>query len=121
MEALEWRQGHKILLIGNSGSSFSTSIRQAHFSEKFRMPHVEQFKANTDPQEHVRRYQSVTVQYDYDDVLLCRMFPQTLGDHGSRWFGGLVSRSIRNFEELIQAFTRQFMGNIQRRKSISVL
>ncbi|KAK3218502.1 hypothetical protein Dsin_012472 [Dipteronia sinensis] len=44
-----------------------------------------------------------------------------LGDQGSRWFSGLASRSIRNFEELIQVFRRQFMGNIQCRKSISVL
>ncbi|KAK3218645.1 hypothetical protein Dsin_012615 [Dipteronia sinensis] len=85
------------------------------------MPHVEQLKANTNLQEHVRRYQSAMVQYDYDDVLLCRMFPQTIVDQGSRWFGGLASGSIRNFEELIQAFTCQFMGNIQQRKSISVL
>ena len=49
------------------------------------------------------------------------MFPHTLGDHGSRWFGGLTGGLIRNFEELIQAFTRQFIRNIQMRKSISVL
>ncbi|KAK3221365.1 hypothetical protein Dsin_008390 [Dipteronia sinensis] len=85
------------------------------------MPHVEQFKANTDLQEHVKRYQSVMVQYDYDDPLMCRMFPQTLGDQGSRWFGGLTGESIRNFDELIQAFTRQFMGNIQRKKSIPII
>ncbi|KAK3221609.1 hypothetical protein Dsin_008634 [Dipteronia sinensis] len=85
------------------------------------MPHGEQFKANTYLQEHDRRYQSAMAQYDYDNTLLCRMFPQTLGDQGFRWFGGLTGRSIRNFEELIQAFTKQFMRNIQRRKSISVL
>ncbi|KAK3212511.1 hypothetical protein Dsin_017217 [Dipteronia sinensis] len=96
IEALEWRQGHRNLLICNFGSPFTALIRQERFLEKFRRPHVEQFKANTDPQEHVRR-------------------------SGSRWFGGLASGSIRNFVELIQEFTRQFIGNIQRRKSISVL
>ncbi|KAK3229501.1 hypothetical protein Dsin_001382 [Dipteronia sinensis] len=60
-------------------------------------------------------------QYDYDNTLLCRMFSQTSGDQGSRWFGGLASGSVKNFEELIHAFTRQFMGNIQCRKSISIL
>ncbi|KAK3228971.1 hypothetical protein Dsin_000852 [Dipteronia sinensis] len=43
------------------------------------------------------------------------------GDQGFRWLDGLVGCSIRNFGELIQAFTRKFMGNIQRRKSISVI
>ncbi|KAK3205037.1 hypothetical protein Dsin_019083 [Dipteronia sinensis] len=47
--------------------------------------------------------------------------PANFGGSRSRWFGGLTSGSIRNFKELIQAFTRQFMGNIQRRKSMSVL
>ncbi|KAK3212579.1 hypothetical protein Dsin_017285 [Dipteronia sinensis] len=78
-------------------------------------------EANTGPQEHVRRYQSAMAQYDYDEAHLCRMFPQTLGDQGSRWFSSLVSGSVGNLEELIHAFTRQFMGNIQHRKSISVL
>ncbi|KAK3225442.1 hypothetical protein Dsin_005304 [Dipteronia sinensis] len=72
---MEQRQGHVNLLFGNSGSPFVTSIKQARFSENFRMPQVEQFKANTDPQRHVRRYQSAIAQYDYDDALLCRMFP----------------------------------------------
>ncbi|KAK3229910.1 hypothetical protein Dsin_001791 [Dipteronia sinensis] len=112
MKALERRQSRGNLLIGNSSSPFSDSIRQARFSEKFRMSHMEQFKANTNPREHVRRYQSVMAQYDYNDELMCRMFPQTLGDQGSRWFGGLTGGSIRNFEELIQAFTRPFIGNI---------
>ncbi|KAK3212513.1 hypothetical protein Dsin_017219 [Dipteronia sinensis] len=47
--------------------------------------------------------------------------PSNASRSGSRWFGGLASGSIRNFVELIQEFTRQFIGNIQRRKSISVL
>ncbi|KAK3204723.1 hypothetical protein Dsin_018769 [Dipteronia sinensis] len=58
-----------------TGSPFSDTIGQARFSKKFRMPHVEQFKANTYPQEHVRRYQSAMAQYDYDVALMYRMFP----------------------------------------------
>ncbi|KAK3204251.1 hypothetical protein Dsin_018297 [Dipteronia sinensis] len=82
IEDLERRQGRGNLLIGNFGSPLATSIKQACFLEKFNMPHVEQFKANIDPQEQVRRYQNAMAQYDYDDALLCRMFPQTLRDHG---------------------------------------
>ncbi|KAK3221835.1 hypothetical protein Dsin_008860 [Dipteronia sinensis] len=44
--------------------------------EKFMMPYMEQFKVNTDPQEHVIRYKSAMAQYDCDDALLCWMFPQ---------------------------------------------
>ncbi|KAI9199046.1 hypothetical protein LWI28_026479 [Acer negundo] len=52
---------------------------------------------------------------------MCKMLPQTLGDQGSRWFQELTGGSIRNFEEPIHIFIRQFMGNIQRRKLISTL
>ncbi|KAK3182888.1 hypothetical protein Dsin_030174 [Dipteronia sinensis] len=120
-EALERRQGQCNILIGNSNSLFSDAIQRACFSEKFRMLHMEQFNANIDPQEYVRRYQSAIAQYDYDDALMCKTFPQTLGDQGSKWFGVLIGGSIRNFKELIQAFTMQFMRNIQRRKSISTI
>ncbi|KAK3212102.1 hypothetical protein Dsin_016808 [Dipteronia sinensis] len=50
-----------------------------------------------------------------------RQDDQTFGDQWSRWFDGLANGSIRNFEELIQAFTKQFMRNIQHSKSIFVL
>ncbi|KAK3204305.1 hypothetical protein Dsin_018351 [Dipteronia sinensis] len=52
---------------------------------------------------------------------MCAIFPQTIGDQGSRWFSGLAEGSIRNSKELIHAFTKQFMGNIQMRKSISFI
>ena len=41
-----------------SDSPFTNDILQMPFPKRFRMPHVEQFKKDTDPKEHVRRYKS---------------------------------------------------------------
>ena len=46
-------------------------------------------------------------------------FPQTLGDLGSRWFGRLPAASISSFGELSKAFSRQFLGNVHRKKSVA--
>ncbi|KAK0592896.1 hypothetical protein LWI29_027400 [Acer saccharum] len=85
------------------------------------MPHIELFKKDTDPKEHVRRYRSAMAQYVHNDALLCLNFPQTLGDLGSRWFGRLPAASISSFGELSKAFSRQFLGNVHRKKSVAHL
>ena len=60
-------------------------------------------------------------QYVHNDALLCLNFPQTLGDLGSRWFGRLPAASISSFGELSKAFSRQFLGNVHRKKSVAHL
>ena len=87
----------------------------------FRSPHMEQFKKDTNPKEHIRRYRSVMAQYIHNDALLCFNFPQTLGDLRSRWFGRLPAAFIRNFSELSKAFSRQVLGNVHRQKSVAHL
>ncbi|KAK0583828.1 hypothetical protein LWI29_003559 [Acer saccharum] len=60
-------------------------------------------------------------QYIHNDALLCLNFPQTLRDLGSRWFGRLPAASISNFGELSKAFSRQFLRNMHRKKSVAYL
>ena len=85
------------------------------------MPHVEQFKKDIDPKVHNRRYKSAMAQYINNDALLCLNFPQTLGDLGSRWFDRLPAASISSFNELSKAFSRQFLGNVYRKKLVAHL
>ncbi|KAK0591705.1 hypothetical protein LWI29_006635 [Acer saccharum] len=60
-------------------------------------------------------------QYSSNDGLLCLTFPQTFGDLASRWFGRLPPGTISSFSNLSKAFIRQFMGSVQRRKSLAHL
>ena len=57
-----------------SGSSFTNGVHRMPFQERFKMPYMEQFKKDTDPQEHIRRYKSAMAQYIHNDALLCLNF-----------------------------------------------
>ncbi|KAK0608089.1 hypothetical protein LWI29_025374 [Acer saccharum] len=85
------------------------------------MPTIEQYKENRDPKEHVHRFRNIMAQYSSNDGLLYLTFPQTFGDLASRWFGRLPLESISSFSNLNKAFIRQFMGSVQRRKSLAHL
>ncbi|KAK1563835.1 hypothetical protein Q3G72_033545 [Acer saccharum] len=121
MDALVRRYGRNELSDDESESPFTNEVLRTPFPERFRMPHLKQFKKDTDPKEHVRRYKSAMAQYVYNDALLCLNFPQTLGDLSSRWFGRLPAASIGNFSELSKAFSRQFLSNVHRKKSVAHL
>ncbi|KAK1563249.1 hypothetical protein Q3G72_024787 [Acer saccharum] len=88
MDALVRRYGRNELSDDESGSPFTNGVLRMPFLERFRMPHVEQFKKDTDPKEHVRRLPAV---------------------------------SISSFNELSKAFSRQFLGNVHRKKSVAHL
>ncbi|KAK1552517.1 hypothetical protein Q3G72_018631 [Acer saccharum] len=121
MDALVRRYGRNELSDDESGSPFTNGVLRMPFPERFRMPHIELFKKDTDPKEHIRRYRSAMAQYVHNDALLCLNFPQTLGDLGSRWFGRLPAASISSFGELSKAFSRQFLENVHRKKSVAHL
>ena len=121
MDALVRRYECNELSNDESSSPFTNGVLRMPFLERFRMPHVEQFKKEMDPKEHVRRYKSVMAQYINNDALLCLNFPQKLGDLGSRWFGRLPTTSISSFNELSKAFSRQFHGNVPRKKLVAHL
>ncbi|KAK0590805.1 hypothetical protein LWI29_031928 [Acer saccharum] len=88
MDALVRRYGRNELSDDESGSLFTNGVLRMPFPERFRMPHIELFKKDTDPKEHVRR---------------------------------LPVASISSFGELSKAFSRQFLGNVHRKKSVAHL
>ncbi|KAK0592219.1 hypothetical protein LWI29_015282 [Acer saccharum] len=115
------RYGHNMSSNDESNNPFIDHIARTQFPDRFRMPTIEQYKENRDLKEHVRRFRNVMAQYSSNDGLLCLTFPQTFGDLASRWFERLPSKSINSFSSLSKAFIRQFMGSVQRRKSLAHL
>ena len=47
--------------------------------------------------------------HSYNDVLMCKVFPSSLGLTALRWFNGLRKRSVHSFTELIQEFGAWFV------------
>ncbi|KAK0584403.1 hypothetical protein LWI29_012726 [Acer saccharum] len=121
VSAMARRYGRNVSSDDESDSPFIETIARTQFPDRFRMPTIEQYKENRDPKEHVRRFRNIMAQYSSNDGLLCLTFPQTFGDLASRWFGRLPPGTISSFSNLSKAFIRQFMGSVQRRKSLAHL
>ena len=121
VSAMAKRYRHNVFSNDESDNPFIDHIAHTRFPDRFRMPTIEQYKENRDPKEHVRRFRNVMAQYASNDGLLCLTFPQTFGDLASRWFGRLPARSISSFASFSKAFIRQFMGSVQKRKSLAHL
>ena len=47
--------------------------------------------------------------YSKNEVLMCKVFPFSLGPVAIRWFDGLKAGSINSFKELIQTFGFHFI------------
>ena len=62
IDALVRQYGRNELSDDESGCPFTNGVLRMSFPERFRMPHVEQFKKDTNPKEHVRRYRSAMAQ-----------------------------------------------------------
>ncbi|KAK1570704.1 hypothetical protein Q3G72_005980 [Acer saccharum] len=121
VSAMVRRYGRNVSSDDESDSPFVETIARTQFPDIFRMPTIEQYKENKDPKEHVHRFHNVMAQYSSNDGLLCLTFLQTFGNLASRWFGRLPPGSISSFSNLSKAFIRQFMGSVQRRKSLAHL
>ena len=48
--------------------------------------------------------------HTHNDVLMCMVFPSSLGPTALRWFNGLWKGSIHSFAELIQEFGIRFVS-----------
>ena len=49
------------------------------------------------------------VAHSKNEVLMCKVFPSSLGLVAMRWFDGLAAGSINSFKELTQAFRSHFI------------
>ena len=69
-----------------SGSPFNPKIVDALPPKKFSMPKFNVYNGRTDPANHVRYYQQVMAYWIFDNVVMCKTFPTSLGDSALRWF-----------------------------------
>ena len=62
-----------------------------------------------DSVEHISHYIQMISLHAHNDVLVCKVFPLSLGPTALRWFNGLRKGSIHNFAELIHEFDVRFV------------
>ena len=90
-------------------SPFSNDIEWAIIPSRFTRPPFNSYYEKTDPIEHASHYIQMMSLYTYNDVLMCKVFPSSVGPTALRWFNGLRNGSIHSFAELIQEFSVRFV------------
>ena len=88
---------------------------------RFTRPPFNLYAGKADLVEHVNHYIHMMSLHTHNDVLMCKVFPLSLGSTALRWFNGLRKGLIRNFAELIQEFGARFVTCSQVLQPIDVL
>ncbi|CAJ2674231.1 unnamed protein product [Trifolium pratense] len=79
---------------------------------KFKVPDFEKYKGNSCPQSHLVMYaRKMSTQTDNHELLI-HYFQDSLTGAALKWYMGLDSSSIRTFNDLGEAFIRQYKYNL---------
>ena len=92
-----------------SKSPFTRKIEGAELPRRFHQPTFTMYNGRTDPVEHVSQFNQRMAIHSKDEVLMCKVFPSSLGSMAMRWFDGLKPNSIDSFKQLTQAFGSRFI------------
>ena len=76
---------------------------------RFTRPPFNSYDGKTDPVEHVSHYIQMMSLHTYNNALMCKVFPFSLGPTALRWFNGLRKCSVHSFSKLIHEFDVRFM------------
>ena len=82
-----------------SKSSFTRGIEKAKLPRCFHRPTFTIYNGWTDPVEHVSQFKQKMAVHSQDEILLCKVFPSSLGPMPMRWFDGLRTNSINSFKK----------------------
>ena len=90
-------------------SPFTRQIEGASLPRRFNQPTFSLYNGRTDPVEHVSHFNKKMAVHSKDEVLMCKIFPSSLGPMAIRWFNGLKTNSIDSFKKLTQSFGIRFI------------
>ena len=71
--------------------------------------------------EHVSQFNQRMAVHSKDEVLMCKVFPSSLGQAAMRWINGLKANSIDSYKQLNQAFGSRFVTNSRAPQPLSAL
>ena len=92
-----------------SKSPFTRGIEKAKLPWRFHQPTFTMYNGRMDPVKHVSQLKQKMATHSQDEVLMCRVFPSSLGPMPMRWFDGLRINSISAFKKLTQSLCSRFI------------
>jgi hypothetical protein len=100
---------------------FTGRVKAYPMPDKFKMPRIEKYDGNGDPQEHLEAFREHIVLHGTPDEIACRAFPLTLKGVAKDWFTGLPPKSVATFKDLGRLFLTQFLATRKRKKDPTCL
>lgn len=76
------------------------------------LPKYDKFLAATNPQDHLREFGDLSMEFMHDQTYLMRLFPRSLGGPAMEWFSRLPT-SIKTFDKMSNLFLQHYSHNIQ--------
>ena len=71
--------------------------------------------------EYVSQFNQRMAVHSKNEVLMCKVFPSSLGPTAMRWFNGLKANSVDSNKQLTQAFGFHFVTNSRAPQTLSAL
>jgi hypothetical protein len=100
---------------------FSEEIEQAKLPERFTAPRIEVYNGRKDPVAHIGHYHQRMALWRYNDPLMCRMFPFSLGEMVLLCFNQLERGTIGSWSQMAEVFVGRFITNSRRSKGLDTL
>ena len=104
-----------------SKSPFTHHIEGAILPRQFQQPTFAIYDDKTDPVEHVSQFNQRMAVHSRNEVLMCKVFPSSLGPVAMRWFNGLKTNFIDSYRQLTQVFGSRFVTNRKASRPLSTL
>lgn len=115
----------KATLTSYAHSPFADNIALVEIPKCFTVPHMKPNDGSSDPQEHIAQYKkrmfTITITQDLREPCMCKAFGSTFFGRALYWFVALPNRSIRTFDDLVDAFNLQFASSRVFEKTIGDL
>jgi hypothetical protein len=104
-----------------SSSPYSREIEKAQLPERYTAPRFKAYNGRTDPVAHIGHYHQTMAVSRFNDPLMCRFFPSSLGEVAMRWFNQLGRRTIDSWDQMAEAFVARFITNSRKAREMDAL
>lgn len=91
---------------------FDKNLNILPFPQHCEIPKYDKYNGKFDPQDHIREFCTMSMEFAHDKTYLMRLFPRSLNGQSMEWFSRLPS-GIKSFEELVNRFISQYSYNIR--------
>ncbi|XP_028080450.1 uncharacterized protein LOC114282021 [Camellia sinensis] len=79
--------------------------------KKFTPPKFMSYNRKSNALTHISHYRQMMSLWSRDEVLMCKVFPSSLGETGLRRFDRLPAGSIYDWKQLSEEFLARFVSN----------